>query len=91
MADGIRIPVETALEGTDLSPTVIAVLRHLCSTTCHGFGEVLEWCEARGDCAQAVVCPDCGSRFLVDEWDLRELARWTDEAGNPLACGVRWE
>jgi hypothetical protein len=72
-----------------LSDTVLEVLRHLCVGSCKSFGSVLEWCESRGDCAQAVVCSACGTRFLISEEDLMELARWTDEAGNALACGVR--
>ena len=75
----------------DLSETVLTVLRHLCLSDCKAFGSVLEWCEGRGDCAQAIVCPSCGTRFLVEPEDLRELGRWTDDAGNLLTCGVHWE
>ena len=74
-----------------LSPAVLDVLRHLCQGDCHSFGGVLEWCEARGDCAQAVICPVCDSRFLVDDDELTELLRWTDDKGQVLVCGVRWE
>jgi hypothetical protein len=73
------------------SEAVLAILRHLCLGTCKTFGSVLEWCESRGDCAQAVVCPSCGARFLVENEDLEELARWTAESGEVLTCGVRWE
>jgi hypothetical protein len=52
---------------------------------------VLEWCEARGDCAQAVVCPVCSAQFVVDDEELTELLRWTDEQGHVLVCGVRWD
>ena len=75
----------------DLSPAVLAVLRHLCSGRCRSYGGVLEWCESRGDCAQAVICPVCDARFLVDDDELAELLHWTDERGQVLVCGVRWE
>lgn len=76
---------------TEISPAVMEVLRHLCQGRCHAFGGVLQWCEARGDCAQAVICPVCEARFLVDDDELDELLRWTDEQGQVLVCGVRWE
>jgi hypothetical protein len=74
-----------------ISPAVLDVLRHLCQGGCHSFGGVLRWCEARGDCAQAVICPVCNARFLVDDDELDELLRWTDEKGQVLVCGVRWD
>ena len=74
-----------------LSPAVLAVLHHLCSGSCHAFGGVLEWCEARGDCAQVVLCPVCAAQFVVDDDELAELLRWTDEQGQVLVCGVRWD
>ena len=74
-----------------LSPSILAIVRHLCEGDCHTFGDVLEWCEARGDCCYAVVCPTCRSLFLVEEDDLAELRRWTDSQGVALSCGVRWE
>jgi hypothetical protein len=74
-----------------LSPTVLAVLRHLCVGDCHTFGAVLEWCEARGDCVQAVVCPICDVRFVVDDDEMDELRRWTDAEGHALVCGVVWD
>jgi len=83
-------PIGT-LDAERLSPAVLDVLRHLCEGRCHAFGGILEWCEARGDCAQAVVCPVCSSRFLVDDDELTELLRWTDERGQVLVCGVRWD
>jgi hypothetical protein len=52
---------------------------------------VLEWCEARGDCCQAVVCPVCATQFVVDDDELAELLRWTDDQGQALVCGVRWD
>jgi hypothetical protein len=80
-----------AFAAETLTPAVLAVLQHLCQGDCHAFGGVLEWCEARGDCAQAVVCPVCSSQFVVDDDELNELLRWTDEQGQVFVCGVRWE
>lgn len=74
-----------------LSPAVLNVLHHLCHSDCHTFGGVLEWCEARGDCAQAVVCPVCSAQFVVDDDELAELLRWTNDQGQALVCGVRWD
>ena len=79
------------LPAESVSPAVLAVLRHLCEGTCHTFGGVLEWCEARGDCCQAVVCPVCAAQFVVDDDELAELLRWTDDKGQALVCGVRWD
>ena len=75
----------------EISPNVVVILQHLCSTSCHTFGGVLEWCEARGDCSQAVVCPVCSCQFVVDDDELAELLRWTDGEGQALVCGVRWD
>lgn len=88
MVDSARIDT---LDAERLSPAVLDVLRHLCEGRCHTFGGILEWCEARGDCAQAVVCPVCETRFLIDDAELDELLRWTDERGQVLVCGVRWD
>ena len=74
-----------------VSPSILAIVHHLCEGECHTFGDVLEWCETRGDCSYAVVCPTCRSQFLVEEEDLAELRRWTDRQGLALSCGVRWE
>jgi len=74
-----------------LSPTVHAIIRHLCQEECHTYGDVLEWCEARGDCQQAIVCPGCSKQFLIDDDELIELRRWTSAEGVVLVCGVRWE
>lgn len=88
MIDAQRID---GLLAESVSPAVLAVLQHLCQGTCHTFGGVLEWCEARGDCAQAVVCPVCSAQFVVDDEELAELLHWTDERGHALVCGVRWD
>ncbi len=71
-------------------PAVQRVLAHLCEGECQSFGDILEWCETRGDCSQAVVCPTCGNQFLIDEEDFAELQRWTIANGGVYACGVRW-
>jgi hypothetical protein len=88
MIDARRIE---SLPADGVSPAVLAVLEHLCKGTCHTFGGVLEWCEARGDCCQAVVCPVCAKQFVVDDDELAELLRWTNEKGQALVCGVRWD
>jgi hypothetical protein len=76
--------------GSD-SPSLLAIVHHLCEGDCHAFGDVLEGCESRGDCSYAVVCPTCRRQFLVEEDDLAELRRWTNQQGTALSCGVRWE
>lgn len=76
-----------------LTPTVRKIIAHLCAgdERCRAFGFVLEWCETRGDCCFAVVCPGCETQFVVDEDELAELTQWTDAAGRALVCGVQWE
>jgi hypothetical protein len=94
MSDAVPIAQSGLLPGEEaLSPTVQRILAHLCggSDRCRSFGFVLEWCETRGDCCYAVVCPGCSNQFVVDEDELAELRRWTDEEGNALVCGVQWE
>jgi len=73
------------------NPVIQAIVRHLCDGECHAYGDVLEWCESRGDCSYAVVCPTCRTQFLIEEDDLVDLRRWTASSGEVLACGVRWE
>jgi hypothetical protein len=84
-------PVDRSEVAAILSPSVRAIITHLCEGTCHTYGDVLEWCEARGDCSYAVVCPGCDRQFVVDEDELTELRRWTAAQGSLLSCGVRWE
>lgn len=89
-----RLDQIDALQGTEiLSPTVRDIIGHLCGgdDRCRDFGVVMEWCEARGDCSYAVVCPGCSLQVVVDEDELAELQRWTDAEGNALVCGVRWD
>ncbi|HEY8446783.1 MAG TPA: hypothetical protein VIL01_06710 [Thermomicrobiales bacterium] len=73
------------------SPNIRAILAHLCEGTCHTFGSVVEWCETRGDCTYAVICPSCRAQFVVDEDELADLRRWTERSGSVLSCGVRWD
>ncbi len=74
-----------------LSPSVREIIHHLCQEPCPTYGVVREWCETRGDCQQAIVCPDCSAQFLVDDNELIELRHWTDAFGVALICGVHWE
>ena len=71
------------------NPVLGPILQHLCTTDCHTYGSVLQWCEARGDCTYAIVCPTCREQFLIEETDLADLERWTDANGNLQACGVQ--
>ena len=94
MSDLSRISETIVSPGEEiLSPAVRQIIAHLCggSERCRAFGFVSEWCEARGDCCFAVVCPGCSAQFVVDEDELAELRRWTDAEGNALVCGVRWD
>ena len=79
------IPAETF----PLSSAVEQILAHLCEGDCHAFGDILEWCEARGDCCFAVVCPECSTQFVIDDDEMDELRAWTAQHGNALVCGIR--
>jgi hypothetical protein len=89
---GIAMPNPTVtLDGeliTGFSPALEAIVRHLCETDCHAYGDLIEWCESRNDCIVAVVCPSCDARFLIDDDDLVELKRWTDANGIAFGCGL---
>ncbi|MGH2532237.1 MAG: hypothetical protein ACRDJW_07995 [Thermomicrobiales bacterium] len=88
----VGVPIIDALRGTEiLSPTVREIILHLCQGRCHTYGLVVELCETRGDCVSVVHCPGCTARFLVDDEEVEELRRWTDEEGRALVCGVQWE
>ena len=81
---------QTALiDVNTLGANVQEIVAHLCTGECHAYGSVLQWCETRGDCVYAVVCPGCARQFLIDEDDLAELERWTEANGHALVCGVR--
>jgi hypothetical protein len=73
------------------NPALGPILQHLCASDCHAFGSVRQWCETRGDCVYAIVCPDCQQQFLIEETDLADLERWTDANGYLQACGVRFQ
>lgn len=88
MAEPVDLEFVTAYEL--LPPAVIPIVQHLCESDCRAFGDIAEWCEARGDCTFAVVCPTCGTSFVVEEDDLSMLERWTAMRGESRACGVRW-
>lgn len=72
-----------------LSASAQEILFHLCESDCRTFGNVTEWCEARGDCTYAVRCPGCATQFVIAEDDLAELEAWTKRHGDVLVCGVR--
>ena len=71
-----------------LSPALLTVVRHLCEGECRGFGDLVEWCESRHDCAIAVICPACSTQFLIDDDDLVVLSRWTESNGIAFGCGL---
>ena len=73
---------------TDMSPALTAIVKHLCESDCHAFGDLVEWCESRNDCTVAVICPNCDAKFIVDEDDLIVLKRWTEANGIAFGCGV---
>lgn len=68
--------------------SVRAVLDHLCSDRCHGFGLTAEHCETRGDCVIVVTCPACGKCYTLDDEQYEQLLRWTSGQGTALACGI---
>ncbi len=72
----------------DLSPALLAVVRHLCESECRAYGDLVEWCESRNDCAIAVICPSCEAQFLIDDDDLIILSRWTEANGIAFGCGL---
>jgi hypothetical protein len=79
------------VDSFSISLAVQEILTHLCEGDCHTFGDLLEWCESRGDCSHAIVCPECKTQFLIDEDELQELRMWTIRNGSMLVCGVRYD
>lgn len=73
---------------TPLSPLVREILQHLCEGENPSYGSIVEWCETRGDCAQAVVCPNCGAQYLLDDEEMSELRRVSTRTTDTLSCGV---
>jgi hypothetical protein len=73
---------------TPLSPVVREILQHLCESDHPTYGSIVEWCETRGDCAQAVVCPHCGAQYLLDDEEMGELRLISTRTTDILSCGV---
>ncbi|MGI8476513.1 MAG: hypothetical protein ACR2OO_09115 [Thermomicrobiales bacterium] len=71
------------------SASIQTIVAHFCDGGCGAYGDLLEWCESRGDCSSAVACPSCGRRFVLDDEELEELQVWMRTTGPALACGVR--
>lgn len=86
MSDLVRVPETSVMS---MSPTAMEVIEHLCEGDCRTYGSVLQWCETRGDCVYAVVCPGCTTQFLLDEEDVAALERWTTTHGDALVCGLK--
>ncbi|HQY31175.1 MAG TPA: hypothetical protein PK691_07805 [Thermomicrobiales bacterium] len=84
------ISIDQFLDET-LSPNVRQILTHLCELDEPGYGSFIEWCEARGDCTQAVVCPHCGQQFVIEPDELSDLQRIAARTDTMLACGVRFD
>ena len=66
------------------TPAVDLVREHL--STKGLFGDVAELCETRGDCVFVVTCPDCNSRFTLDEDEYEDLLRWS--RSSQQSCGI---
>ena len=71
-----------------VSPVVREILLHLCESEVPSYGAIVEWCESRGDCAQAVVCPHCGSQYLLDDEEMAELRLMSARTDEIFSCGV---
>lgn len=74
-----------------VSPVVREILLHLCESENPRYGSIVEWCESRGDCCQAVVCPECGAQYLLDDEEIDELRRISARTDQILSCGVVWD
>jgi hypothetical protein len=46
-------PSASALPLEDIPEGVQAIIDHLCKSDCHAYGDLIEWCESRGDCTVA--------------------------------------
>ena len=79
--------VDQYMEGV-VSPLVRQILLHLCEGDQPSYGSIVEWCESRGDCAQAVVCPHCGTQYLLDDDEMDELRLISTRTNDILSCGV---
>lgn len=76
------------LVDSPVSPVVREILLHLCESESPSYGSIVEWCESRGDCAQAVVCPHCGAQYLLDDEEMAELRLVSARTNEILSCGV---
>jgi hypothetical protein len=77
--------------GEELSPVIRRILTHLCELDEPNYGAVVEWCETRGDCTQAVICPHCNEQFVIDTEEFAELLRVAIRTDQLLSCGVRFD
>jgi hypothetical protein len=73
---------------TNIGPVVRQILMHLCESDHPSFGSIVEWCESRGDCSQAVVCPHCNAQFVLDDEEMTELRLISLRTEEMLSCGV---
>lgn len=81
-------PIGANLLDDDISPVVRQVMKHLCESDHPTFGSIVEWCETRGDCSQAVVCPHCGTQYVLDDEEMAELRLISLRTEDVLSCGV---
>jgi hypothetical protein len=87
-----QVQTRTAAPTQGEAPDILAeVIAHLCEGDCHAYGDLIEWCESRGDCTVAVVCPSCSRQWIIDDDELAELKRWTAVHGSALGCGVSFD
>jgi hypothetical protein len=77
--------------GEELSPAIRQILTHLCELEQPNYGSIVEWCETRGDCTQAVICPHCNEQFVIDADEFAELQRVSVRTDQLLSCGVRFD
>lgn len=87
-----QLQLDTAAELPSDAPAIfVEVIAHLCDGDCHAFGDLVEWCESRGDCTVAVLCPSCARQWIIDDDELEALRRWTGTTGRALGCGVSFD
>jgi len=72
------------------SPVVREILTHLCEMESPSYGSIIEWCETRGDCAQAIVCPECGAQYLLDDEEMAELRVISARTGEGMDQWQEW-
>ncbi len=79
------------LVSEETSPVVRLIMMHFCESDHPTFGSIVEWCESRGDCQQAVQCPHCGMQFVLDDDEFDELRAIAVQTGDALSCGVTFD